>query len=413
MKAPSDSVLHGSRQRSRQPGVDNPVCFRGSSSFPAAASLRRGLFAEVAFDPLDQAFSYGVLDNLRPALPSASVFWSVAATAMHGFVVQITDQARARSSRSNACWMMKPRSRPVSFDRAGWPTTICGRGQVHAVVPPACAEQAGTRPEIFVTAAGRRNPQPSNHRAKAGLGSSQGRPTSLPGLGAAGCGLQPIDALSPRGYQRHLRASISRRESASFALRPCRANVTRSPLDADRTGARQGLSRIPSARVTGSGKTELYLRAIEEVVRQGKEALVLVPEISLTPQTIQRFRGRFGEVAVLHSHLTNAERAGYWRRVAGGQVQVVVGARSAVFAPTRQLGLIVIDEEHENSFKQESTPRYHGRDVAVMRAHLENIPIILGSATPSLESWHNAQRKHYTLLRLPNRVLDCLCRRCT
>src|SRR4029077_4220536 len=154
------------------------------------------------------------------------------------------------------------------------------------------------------------------------------------------------------------------------------------------------------------GKTEVYLRAIEEVVKRGQEAIVLVPEISLTPQTIQRFRGRCGEVAVLHSHLGNAERGGHWRRVAAGHVQVVVGARSAVFAPTRRLGLIVIDEEHETTFKQESTPRYHARDVAVMRARIENIPILLGSATPSLESWHNAERKNYTLLTLPNRVLD-------
>jgi primosomal protein N' (replication factor Y) len=111
-------------------------------------------------------------------------------------------------------------------------------------------------------------------------------------------------------------------------------------------------------------------------------------------------------VAVLHSHLGDAERGSHWRRVAGGQVHVVVGARSAVFAPTRKLGLIVIDEEHESTFKQESTPRYHARDVAVMRARLANVPIILGSATPSLESWHNAQRGHYTLLNLPQRVLE-------
>jgi primosomal protein N' (replication factor Y) len=141
-------------------------------------------------------------------------------------------------------------------------------------------------------------------------------------------------------------------------------------------------------------------------VRQVKEAIVLVPEISLTPQTIQRFRGRCGDVAVLHSHLRDAERGGQWRRVAGGLVKIVVGARSAVFAPTRRLGLIVIDEEHEGTFKQESTPRYHARDVAVMRARLEGIPILLGSATPSLESWHNAERGQYQLLRLPNRVLD-------
>ncbi|MFO0849372.1 MAG: primosomal protein N' [Gemmataceae bacterium] len=158
--------------------------------------------------------------------------------------------------------------------------------------------------------------------------------------------------------------------------------------------------------VTGSGKTEIYLRAIEEVVRQGKEAIVLVPEISLTPQTIERFRGRGGSVAVLHSNLTDAERGGYWRRIAAGHAQVVVGARSAVFAPTRKLGLIVIDEEHETSFKQESTPRYHARDVAVMRARLADVPILLGSATPSLESWHNVERGAYTKLSLPKRVED-------
>ena len=122
--------------------------------------------------------------------------------------------------------------------------------------------------------------------------------------------------------------------------------------------------------VTGSGKTEVYLSAIEQVVAQGSEAIVLVPEISLTPQTIRRFRGRFERVAVLHSHLSDAERHRHWRRIAAGEVQVVVGARSAVFAPTRKLGLIVIDEEHEATFKQETTPRYHARDVAVKRAQL-------------------------------------------
>jgi primosomal protein N' (replication factor Y) len=133
---------------------------------------------------------------------------------------------------------------------------------------------------------------------------------------------------------------------------------------------------------------------------------VLVPEISLTPQTVARFRGRFPHVAVLHSHLSNSDRGSYWRQIAAEKVQVVVGARSAVFAPTRRLGLIVVDEEHEHSFKQETTPRYHARDVAVMRAHLEGIPIVLGSATPSLESWHNARRGQYRLLSLPQRVLN-------
>ncbi len=129
-----------------------------------------------------------------------------------------------------------------------------------------------------------------------------------------------------------------------------------------------------------------------------------MPEISLTPQTIRRFRRRFSRVAVLHSHMSDAERHRHWQSIASGEVQVVVGARSAVFAPTRRLGLIVIDEEHESTFKQETTPRYHARDVAVKRAQMEGLPVLLGSATPSLESWRNAERGRYTRLSMPNRV---------
>ncbi len=156
--------------------------------------------------------------------------------------------------------------------------------------------------------------------------------------------------------------------------------------------------------VTGSGKTEVYLTAIEQVVALGRETIVLVPEISLTPQTIERFSQRFGKVSVLHSHLSDAERHRYWQTIASGEVQVIVGARSAVFAPARRLGLIVIDEEHESTFKQETAPRYHARDVGVKRAQLEGIPVLLGSATPSLESWHNAQLGRYSLISMPFRV---------
>src|SRR5262249_10739508 len=156
--------------------------------------------------------------------------------------------------------------------------------------------------------------------------------------------------------------------------------------------------------VTGSGKTEVYLSAIERVVARGREAIVLVPEISLTPQTIRRFRRRFPRVAVLHSHLSDAERHRHWQGIAAGEVQVVVGARSAVFAPARRLGLIVIDEEHAGTFKQEPPPRYHARDVAVMRAKFEGIPVLLGSATPALETWQNAELGRYTRLTMKERV---------
>ncbi|MCL4165774.1 UNVERIFIED_CONTAM: hypothetical protein GTU68_040820, partial [Idotea baltica] len=157
--------------------------------------------------------------------------------------------------------------------------------------------------------------------------------------------------------------------------------------------------------VTGSGKTEVYIRAIQKVVEYGKQAIVLVPEISLTPQTRQRFRARFDRVAVLHSHLTAAQRAWHWKQIAEGRVQVIIGARSAVFAPTPNLGLIVLDEEHDGSFKQDKAPRYHARDVAHFRAQHEKVPLILGSATPSLETWHRAGSGVYETLTLKNRVL--------
>ena len=156
--------------------------------------------------------------------------------------------------------------------------------------------------------------------------------------------------------------------------------------------------------VTGSGKTEVYLQAIAEVVQRGKGAIVLVPEISLTPQTVRRFRERFDGVAVLHSHLTDIERHAEWRRISEGQAQVVIGARSAVFAPLPRLGLVVIDEEHETSFKQGELPRYHAREAARYRAWQEGIPLVLGSATPSLESWNHALRGEYELVSMPNRV---------
>lgn len=157
--------------------------------------------------------------------------------------------------------------------------------------------------------------------------------------------------------------------------------------------------------VTGSGKTEVYLQAIGQVLAKGQGAIVLVPEIALTPQTIERFRGRFGDiVAVLHSHLSDGERHDEWHRIHGGEARIVVGARSAIFAPVGNLGLIVVDEEHEHTYKQEEAPRYNARDVAVMRGHLEGCVVVLGSATPALESFHNARTGKYRLVEMMHRV---------
>ncbi len=157
--------------------------------------------------------------------------------------------------------------------------------------------------------------------------------------------------------------------------------------------------------VTGSGKTEVYLQAIAKVLAAGKGAIVLVPEIALTPQTVQRFVSRFGDrVAVLHSALSDGERYDEWHRIRKGEANVVIGPRSAVFAPVANLGLIVVDEEHETSYKQDETPRYQARDVAVLRASIEGARVVLGSATPSLESWLNAERGKYSCATLPSRA---------
>ena len=158
--------------------------------------------------------------------------------------------------------------------------------------------------------------------------------------------------------------------------------------------------------VTGSGKTEVYLQAINEVRKQGKGTIVLVPEISLTPQMVERFRRRFGdEISVLHSRLSRTERFREWRRVACSCSSIVIGARSAIFAPVKNLGLIVVDEEHSSSYKQMDSPRYNARDVAVYRARSEEAVVLLGSATPSIESFHNARSLNkYTCLSLPERV---------
>jgi primosomal protein N' (replication factor Y) len=199
-------------------------------------------------------------------------------------------------------------------------------------------------------------------------------------------------------------------ESANLELNAEQAAV----FDRVRTAISESSSSAPKPillhGVTGSGKTEIYLQAIQLVLEQSRAAIMLVPEISLTPQTVERFKSRFAptqhEVAVLHSHLSEGERHDEWHKIREGRARIIIGARSAVFAPVANLGLIVVDEEHENTYKQEETPRYHGRDVAVLRAQMEGCLCLLGSATPSLESYHNAQTGKYELLWLTTRIDD-------
>ena len=196
--------------------------------------------------------------------------------------------------------------------------------------------------------------------------------------------------------------------TSPLTLNAEQAQVLRAVLDT--MGGDKERKPILLHGVTGSGKTEIYLQAIRSTVDAGRTALVLVPEIALTPQTTDRFRSRFaeirGHVAVLHSKLSDGERYDEWSKIRDGRASIVIGARSAVFAPLADLGLIVVDEEHESSYKQEDAPRYHARDVAVVRGRLENVTVLLGSATPSLESAHNARIGKYALLRMTHRVDD-------
>lgn len=289
----------------------------------------------------------------------------------------------------------------------------------HAVletaVPAGVRQRAGTRPAVLLRLADDAARQAAamklTAKQQAVLAALAEGPLAADALARqAGCGTGPIQKLRSLGL---IAAEKTRVPTAVRAAEAPQARQSHLQLNASQ---REALAAVEDAMagnppstillhgVTGSGKTEVYIQAIAKVVSAGRQAIVLVPEISLTPQTVERFRSRFGEVAVLHSHLSDAERHHHWQQIARGDVAVVVGARSAVFAPTPRLGLIVLDEEHESSFKQDSAPRYHARDVALARARAEGIPLVLGSATPSLESWRNAQLGTYRLIAMPHRV---------
>jgi primosomal protein N' (replication factor Y) len=296
---------------------------------------------------------------------------------------------------------------------------LCAWGQVlEAVVPAGVRDRAGTRDVTLLTVAAdavdrmeKLDLPPKQAEALRVLAASSRPLTSRQLATRAGCTLAPINVLRKKRLviDRVERVSSSSCEEivvereTPYELNPDQTralDVVRDALHAARH------STILIHGVTGSGKTEVYMRAIQEVIRFGRQAILLVPEISLTPQTVARFRARFDRVAVLHSHQSDVERHDYWRRIARGDVEVVIGARSAIFAPTPHLGLIVLDEEHEATFKQDSAPRYHARDVALRRAADQAVPLVLASATPSLESWRHALEGDYQLVDMPRRVLN-------
>jgi primosomal protein N' (replication factor Y) len=220
----------------------------------------------------------------------------------------------------------------------------------------------------------------------------------------------PLQSLQAAGLIRIFQREVSRDLSVRSDMKP----YSRPDLTQDQEVVLAEVSKgIHSKRfspflihgVTASGKTEIYLRAIEAVLAQGRQAILLVPEISLTPQLLSRFQDRFGKnLALLHSGLGKGERFDQWRKIKKGDVSIAIGARSAVFAPFQRLGIIIVDEEHEPSYKQEEKLKYHARDLAVVRAKQAEATLLLGSATPSLESYDNAEKGRFHLLHLPERV---------
>ena len=394
-----------------------------------------GPFAGVVFNrPVDQVFTYRVPTHLRETIrPGQRVRVPLGRgnKPSIGYCVRVDAALPEGVEASRVKDVAEVLDQPPLIDASMLELTrwmagyyACTWGQaLDAVVPAGVKKHAGTRVSTFLTVPKeiretRETLELPDKQAEAlAILCHSDEPLSIADVcRMARCASGPIAALRRRGYvhtvKRRLRPGAPNGPSAPVEgegdgsqVRPEPTNEQRAVLDRLAPALDGGgFATFLIHGVTGSGKTEVYLSAIERVVARGREAIVLVPEISLTPQTIRRFRRRFPRVAVLHSHMSDAERHRHWRSIAAGEVQVVVGARSAVFAPARRLGLIVIDEEHEGTFKQETTPRYHARDIAVKRAQMEGIAVLLGSATPALETWRNAQLGRYTRLSLLERV---------
>ncbi len=289
---------------------------------------------------------------------------------------------------------------------------------IETIVPVAVRDQSNTRTAIFLESdpavmrqLDELNLPPKQRRALEVLRESRQSLTPAELAKESGCTIAPITALRKKKLVRQVRSRIEQR-THHLQAQPRQPDLKLNGHQVQALGAvREALTTnvhrsILLHGITGSGKTEVYIRAIQQVIEMGRQAIVLVPEISLTPQTRQRFCERFDHVAVLHSNLTAAQRGWHWRQIATGKIQVVIGARSAVFAPVPQLGLIVLDEEHDSSFKQDQSPRYHARDVARWRGQREQVPLVLGSATPALETWHRAQQGDTQLVSLPERILQ-------
>jgi len=410
----------------------------------AGPETLRGHIIRVAFESAaDTEFDYLVGDQMWPvrAGQRVEVPFGRNNRLQKGFCVEADIGAEEAFGSSERGIRLKAVSRVVDKEPlvdfelmalARWIGSyyVCPLGQVlAAIVPAAVKKGAGVKTQKYVY-------------LMIGLADSEGIITELRGkkqkqivaflrqrkafgpdsalelqavLETADCGAEPLKRLVEREIVRVGQKTVLK----SLPAIPKAITMGTQPqivLNADQRDALESIkAQIDSGQfgvslvhgVTDSGKTELYIRAIRQVLQKGRSAIVLLPEIALTAQTVQRFNERFENIAVMHSGLTAAQRNVQWQKIRSGAADVVIGARSAVFAPLSNLGLIVVDEEHEPSYKQDTAPRYNGRDVAIKRAQLAGAHCVLGSATPSLEMLSNCRsKKHFSLLHLPKRVMD-------
>jgi primosomal protein N' (replication factor Y) len=367
-----------------------------------------GEFAEVVLNlPLDRAFTYRVPEPLRPLVaPGVRVRVPFGKRRLPGWVVRTPDTCAYPNLKDVERAFPDAALEAPLLDLARWiaDRTLCSWGEALSALVPSGVKKANPEKHRRLLAAGAGEAKTPKQKAVLEYARSLDGPQERAEFTkACGASAGVVASMIKAGLLAETKIEEGPDLLATAVVeKPKTITLTPDQENALRTIGEGGVTLLHG--VTGSGKTEVYLRAIEEQVARGRQAIVLVPEIALTPQTISRFKSRFPRIAVLHSMLTEADRAAQWQAARAGRADVVVGARSAVFAPVPRLGLIVLDEEHEGAYKQESTPRYHAREVAVERARREGAAVVLGSATPSLEALHRARLGEYKLARLPVRV---------
>ena len=397
---------------------------------PDTSSQNTAPIASVALNlPLDRQFDYAIPEELRGQVPVGGRVYVPFGSRPRvlGYCVRLkaeSDLPAADLKSVIRSLDAEPVFTPTMLKLARWMADYyqCSLGEaLHAALPAAVRARGRRRKlqfaclEMTAEEAERRaddifDKSPAQAKLLRALANMDGEAPTGELLRAAGVSRASVKALARRGLLR----TEGRTVEPEDPLSSVRTELQQPPtLTSEQRRAYNLITgRMAQGRfdvvllhgITSSGKTEVYLQCIARLIELGRQAIVLVPEISLTPQTVRHFAGRFRRLAVLHSRLTEAERRKQWHRIRAGDADVVIGARSAIFAPVPALGLLVIDEEHENSFKQDNVPRYHARDVGIMRALYDDALVVLGSATPSLESFHNSEAGKYTRVELTRRI---------